>query len=50
MKMTDKKVEVTIEDSNAFFQEWKKISYDDRAKVLHKIAELKRKKKVSLLS
>jgi acyl-CoA reductase-like NAD-dependent aldehyde dehydrogenase len=27
-----------------------KTSYDDRAKVLHKIAELKRKRKESLLS
>jgi succinate-semialdehyde dehydrogenase/glutarate-semialdehyde dehydrogenase len=43
--MTDEKVEVAIEDSNAFFQEWKKTSYDDRVKVLHKVAGLMRKRK-----
>jgi succinate-semialdehyde dehydrogenase/glutarate-semialdehyde dehydrogenase len=37
--MTDEKVEVTIEDSNSFYQEWKKTFYDNRAKVIHKVVE-----------
>jgi acyl-CoA reductase-like NAD-dependent aldehyde dehydrogenase len=47
-EMTNEKVEVAIEDSNAFFQEWEKTSYDDRTKVLHKVAELLRKRKSEL--
>jgi len=47
-EMTDEQVEAAIEKSNGFFQEWKKTSYDDRAKVLHKVAELMRKRKSEL--
>jgi acyl-CoA reductase-like NAD-dependent aldehyde dehydrogenase len=44
-EMTDEQVEAAIEKSNTFFQKWKKTSYDDRAKVLHKVAELMRQRK-----
>ncbi|TDE02639.1 NAD-dependent succinate-semialdehyde dehydrogenase [Flavobacterium hiemivividum] len=47
-EMTDKQLETAIEKSNSVFQEWKKISYGDRAKILHKVAELMRKKKSEL--
>lgn len=47
-EMTDKQVDTAIEKSNTVFQEWKKTSYDDRAKILHKVAELMRKKKSEL--
>jgi succinate-semialdehyde dehydrogenase/glutarate-semialdehyde dehydrogenase len=47
-KMTDEQVDSAIEKSHGFFQEWKKTSYDDRAKVLHKVAELMRKRKSEL--
>jgi succinate-semialdehyde dehydrogenase/glutarate-semialdehyde dehydrogenase len=42
--MTDEQVEAAIEKSNFFSQTWKKTSYDDRAKVLHKV-ELMRQRK-----
>jgi succinate-semialdehyde dehydrogenase/glutarate-semialdehyde dehydrogenase len=42
--------EAAIEKSNTFSQTWKKTSYDDRAKVLHKVAELMRQRKDDLLS
>jgi succinate-semialdehyde dehydrogenase/glutarate-semialdehyde dehydrogenase len=42
--MTDEQVEAAIEKSNSS-QTWKKTSYDDRAKVLHKVAELMRTKR-----
>jgi succinate-semialdehyde dehydrogenase/glutarate-semialdehyde dehydrogenase len=45
-EMTDEQVvEAAIEKSNTFSQTWKKTSYDDRAKVLHKVAELMRQRK-----
>ncbi|WP_016989072.1 NAD-dependent succinate-semialdehyde dehydrogenase [Flavobacterium sp. ACAM 123] len=44
-EMTDKQVEAAIAKSNAFFQEWKKTSYDERSKVLHKVAKLMRERK-----
>lgn len=47
-EMTDEQVEAAIEKSNHFFQEWKKTTYDERAKVLHKVAELMRKRKSEL--
>lgn len=47
-EMTDKQVQVAIEKSNTTFQEWKKTSYDDRAKVLHKVATLMRERKSDL--
>lgn len=47
-EMTDKQLETAIEKSNSVFQEWKKTSYGDRAKILHKVAELMRKKKSEL--
>jgi succinate-semialdehyde dehydrogenase/glutarate-semialdehyde dehydrogenase len=49
-EMTDEQVEAAIEKSNTFSQTWKKTSYDDRAKVLHKVAELMRQRKDNLLS
>ncbi|CAM2947344.1 NAD-dependent succinate-semialdehyde dehydrogenase [Flavobacterium frigoris] len=47
-EMTDEQVEAAIRKSNDFFQEWKKTSYEDRAKVLHKAADLMRKGKSDL--
>jgi acyl-CoA reductase-like NAD-dependent aldehyde dehydrogenase len=44
-EMTDEQVEAAIEKSNTLSQTWKKTSYDDRAKVLHKVAELMRQRK-----
>ena len=44
-EMTDEQVEAAIEKSNTLYQTWKKTSYDDRAKVLHKVAELMRQRK-----
>jgi succinate-semialdehyde dehydrogenase/glutarate-semialdehyde dehydrogenase len=46
-EMTDEQVEAAIEKSNTFSQTWK-TSYDDRAKVLHKVAELMRQRKTNL--
>ncbi|SEA27374.1 succinate-semialdehyde dehydrogenase / glutarate-semialdehyde dehydrogenase [Flavobacterium gillisiae] len=47
-EMTDEQVQAAIEKSNNTFQEWKKTSYDDRAKVLHKVAALMRERKTDL--
>lgn len=47
-EMSDVQVEAAIAKSNTFFHEWKKTSYTDRAKVLHKVAVLMRERKTEL--
>lgn len=47
-EMTDKTVDTLIEKSAKAFKEWKETSLTERAKLLHKVAELMRDKKESL--
>jgi succinate-semialdehyde dehydrogenase/glutarate-semialdehyde dehydrogenase len=47
-EMTDEKLKLQSK-SQYLSQTWKK-TYDDRAKVLHKVAELMRQRKTNLLS
>lgn len=47
-EMTDKTVDSLIEKSEKTFKEWKGTTYAERAKILHKVAELMRDKKESL--
>ena len=47
-EMTDKTVDLLIENSEKTFKEWKGTTYAERAKILHKVAELMRDKKESL--
>jgi succinate-semialdehyde dehydrogenase/glutarate-semialdehyde dehydrogenase len=47
-EMSDVQVEAAIAKSNSFFHEWKKTSYADRSKVLHKVAVLMRERKTEL--
>jgi succinate-semialdehyde dehydrogenase/glutarate-semialdehyde dehydrogenase len=47
-EMSDVQVEAAISKSNSFFHEWKKTSYADRSKVLHKVAVLMRERKTEL--
>ena len=47
-EMTDEQIEAALQKSNNTFQEWKKTSYGDRAKLLRKVASLMRKRKSDL--
>jgi succinate-semialdehyde dehydrogenase/glutarate-semialdehyde dehydrogenase len=47
-EMSDIQVEAAIEQSNGCFREWKKTSYEDRAKLLRKVALLMRERKTEL--
>ena len=47
-EMTAPQIEVAISTAHSTFQVWKKTSYEERAKLLHKVAELMRQKKNTL--
>ncbi|MCG9791311.1 NAD-dependent succinate-semialdehyde dehydrogenase [Flavobacterium algicola] len=47
-EMTDKIVDAKIEKANLTFTDWKKTSYQERADLLHKVADLMRAKKTDL--
>ena len=47
-EMTEQEIENAIADAHRAYQDWKKTSYEERAKLLHKVAALMRKKKSAL--
>lgn len=46
--MTEKAIDSAINQADKAFQIWKNTSFDERAKLLHKVADLMRKKKAEL--
>lgn len=47
-EMTDKEVQAAVDQAEKTFHSWRKTTYEQRATVLHKVAELMRKKKTEL--
>ncbi|MDG2433591.1 aldehyde dehydrogenase family protein, partial [Flavobacterium sp.] len=47
-EMTDKQVDAAVAKAASTFQEWKKTSFSERAKLMHKVAQLMREKKAAL--
>lgn len=47
-EMTDGQIEIILTDANNAFQGWRKTSFSERAKLLHRVAEILRERKVEL--
>lgn len=47
-EMTDGQIETILTDANNAFQRWRKTSFSERAKLLHRVAEILRERKVEL--